>query len=96
MPSRGVNLGLGIGLGAAAAAAPDDAAAAARAARLAPAAEAAREKAREEMMGQLKQVGNSLLGMVGLSLDDFAAVKDEATGSYSIQFGRKQEGERDA
>jgi len=45
-------------------------------------------------VAQLKQLGNSLLGLVGLSVDDFAAVKDEATGGYSIQFrGRGGGGE---
>jgi hypothetical protein len=34
----------------------------------------------------MKDLGNSLLGNFGLSLDNFKAEKDETTGSYSIQF----------
>ena len=37
-------------------------------------------------MGTLKTMGNALLGKLGLSLDNFKAVKDPATGSYSISF----------
>ena len=36
--------------------------------------------------GKLKDLGNTLLGKVGLSLDNFKAVQDPATGSYSISF----------
>ena len=39
-----------------------------------------------EMFGKLKDLGNSLLGRFGMSLDNFKAVKDPATGSYSISF----------
>ena len=44
------------------------------------------ERLKEEMMGTLKTMGNALLGKLGLSLDNFKAVKDPATGSYSISF----------
>jgi hypothetical protein len=40
------------------------------------------------MLDKLKGLGNSLLGNFGLSLDNFKAVKDEKTGSYSISFQR--------
>jgi tetratricopeptide (TPR) repeat protein len=40
----------------------------------------------EDMFGKLKDLGNSLLGKFGMSLDNFKAVKDPATGSYSISF----------
>ena len=40
----------------------------------------------EDMFGKLKDLGNSLLGKLGMSLDNFKAVKDPATGSYSISF----------
>jgi tetratricopeptide (TPR) repeat protein len=44
------------------------------------------EAQKEEMMGKLKEMGNSLLGNFGMSLDNFKATKDPATGSYSINF----------
>jgi hypothetical protein len=34
----------------------------------------------------LKGFGNSLLGRFGLSLDNFKAEQDPATGSYNLQF----------
>lgn len=40
----------------------------------------------DKMLGQLKDLGNSLLGKFGLSLDNFAMEKDPATGKYSISF----------
>lgn len=38
------------------------------------------------MLGKLKEMGNWVLGKFGLSMDNFKAVKDPATGSYSISF----------
>ncbi|CDR97984.1 -Tetratricopeptide repeat protein 1 [Babesia bigemina] len=43
-------------------------------------------KEKDEMMGKLKDLGNTLLGKIGLSLDNFKVNKDENTGSYNIQF----------
>jgi hypothetical protein len=48
--------------------------------------DAKREALKEEMLSTLKGFGNSLLGKFGLSLDNFKAEQDPATGSYSIQF----------
>lgn len=36
--------------------------------------------------GKLKDLGNTVLGKFGMSLDNFKADKDPATGSYSISF----------
>ncbi|PKA59826.1 TPR repeat-containing thioredoxin TTL4 [Apostasia shenzhenica] len=47
-----------------------------------------REKLKEEMIGKLKDMGNNLLGRFGMSLDNFNAVKDPNSGSYSISFQR--------
>ncbi|AQK98878.1 Tetratricopeptide repeat (TPR)-like superfamily protein [Zea mays] len=54
--------------------------------RLEPLAAEKREKMKEEMIGKLKDLGNSVLGRFGMSVDNFKAVKDPNTGSYSIQF----------
>ncbi|KAK9932060.1 hypothetical protein M0R45_019311 [Rubus argutus] len=56
--------------------------------RVEPLAEAKREKMKEEMIGKLKDMGNSLLGRFGMSVDNFKAVKDPNTGSYSVSFQR--------
>ncbi|PHU06522.1 hypothetical protein BC332_23011 [Capsicum chinense] len=45
-----------------------------------------REKMKEEMIGKLKEMGNSILGRFGMNVDNFKAVKDPNTGSYSISF----------
>lgn len=44
------------------------------------------EKLKEETLGKLKELGNSILGNFGMSLDNFNAVKDPNTGSYSLSF----------
>jgi len=38
--------------------------------------------------GKLKDLGNTVLGKFGMSLDNFKAVKDPTTGAYSINFGQ--------
>ncbi|KAL6782782.1 TPR3 [Auxenochlorella protothecoides x Auxenochlorella symbiontica] len=63
-------------------------AAGAAAARLRPVVEERREKLKDEMLGKLKELGNTVLGKFGMSLDNFKAEKDPATGSYSIKFGQ--------
>lgn len=42
------------------------------------------EQQKNEMLGKLKGLGNTILGKFGMSLDNFQAVKDPNTGSYSI------------
>lgn len=54
--------------------------------RLEPLAAEKREKMKEEMIGKLKEMGNSVLGKFGMSVDNFKAVKDPNTGSYSISY----------
>ncbi|CAN6287875.1 unnamed protein product [Urochloa humidicola] len=54
--------------------------------RLEPLVAEKREKMKEEMIGKLKDLGNSVLGHFGMSVDNFKAVKDPSTGSYSVQF----------
>ncbi|KAK7292997.1 hypothetical protein RJT34_15857 [Clitoria ternatea] len=56
--------------------------------RLEPLAAEKREKMKEEMIVKLKEMGNSVLGRFGMSVDNFKAVKDPNTGSYSISFQR--------
>jgi valyl-tRNA synthetase len=38
------------------------------------------------MMEDLKGLGNKFLGLFGMSIDNFEAKQDPATGSYSVQF----------
>lgn len=56
--------------------------------RLEPIVKDIQEKQMSEMMSQLKGLGNTLLGKIGLSLDNFKMEKDPTTGSYSVQFNQ--------
>ncbi|KAL1317166.1 hypothetical protein HN51_069257 [Arachis hypogaea] len=56
--------------------------------RLEPLAAEKREMMKEEMIAKLKEMGNSVLGRFGMSVDNFKTVKDPNTGSYSISFQR--------
>ena len=67
---------------------PGSAAARAGAARLRKAIAERDEKLKDEMLGKLKEMGNWVLGKFGMSVDNFKAVQDPATGSYSISFQR--------
>ncbi|KAK9275350.1 hypothetical protein L1049_022614 [Liquidambar formosana] len=56
--------------------------------RLEPLASERRERMKEEMIGKLKEMGNSVLGRFGMSVENSKAIKDPNTGSYSISFQR--------
>jgi tetratricopeptide (TPR) repeat protein len=55
-------------------------------ARLEPLVQEKHEKLKNEMFGKLKDLGNSILGRFGLSVDNFKAEKDPESGGYSIKF----------
>jgi hypothetical protein len=57
-------------------------------ARLPPLVEAAGEKEKAEMLGQLKTLGNKVLGCFGLSTDNFQFTKQD-NGGYSLNFVQK-------
>ncbi|KAF8083481.1 hypothetical protein N665_0770s0004 [Sinapis alba] len=54
--------------------------------RLEPLAAEKQEKMKEEAIAKLKEMGNTILGKFGMSVDNFKAVKDPNTGSYSFSF----------
>jgi len=47
------------------------------------------EKLKDEALGKLKELGNTILGNFGMSLDQFNMKQDPATGSWSISMGQK-------
>jgi valyl-tRNA synthetase len=46
------------------------------------------ESQKNEMLKNLKDIGNSFLGQFGLSTDDFKVDKDPVTGSYSLSMNK--------
>jgi len=58
--------------------------------RLPPLIEQQKEREKDEMMGNLKNIGNTILGKFGLSTDNFMMQQDPATGSYSVNFVQNQ------
>lgn len=47
------------------------------------------EKMKDEALGKLKDLGNSILSNFGMSLDNFKMNQDPATGSWNISMGNK-------
>jgi hypothetical protein len=43
-------------------------------------------KLKEDAMGKLKELGNSILGNFGMSLDNFKMAQDPQTGGWNIRF----------
>ena len=68
--------------------APQEAAAMQAAERLPGEIQAEDERQQAEALGKLKEMGNSVLGMFGLSLDNFHVQKDPNSGSNSMSFGK--------
>jgi hypothetical protein len=45
-------------------------------------------KMKDEALGKLKDLGNTILGNFGLSLDNFKMVQDPQTGGWSINMNK--------
>jgi hypothetical protein len=48
------------------------------------------EKLKTEAMGKLKDLGNTILGNFGMSLDNFKMVQDPTTGSWSVSMNNNK------
>lgn len=46
-------------------------------------------KLKDEAFGKLKELGNSILGNFGMSLDNFKMQQDPGTGSWNISMNQK-------
>lgn len=66
---------------------PRNTVARASASRLETAIKERNERMKDEMLGKLKDLGNTILGKFGMSLDNFKVKQDE-TGSYSISMNQ--------
>lgn len=56
--------------------------------KLQPLADKQFEEKKDEVMGQLKDLGNNFLGMFGMSTNDFQMNQDPNTGSYSFSMNK--------
>lgn len=65
---------------------PGDVKTRALAAKLEPVVKERQEKMKEEVLGKLKDLGNSVLNRFGMSLDNFKMDQDPESGGYSIRF----------
>lgn len=45
-------------------------------------------KLKDEALGKLKELGNTILGNFGMSVDDFKMTQDPTTGSWSVSMGK--------
>ena len=50
-----------------------------------------RKREMDQMLGQLKELGNTLLGKIGLSLDQFNVQRDDKNGTFSINMQQQQQ-----